>query len=1439
MKRSTRRLNKLTGAAIVAVAVVLFAGIVTADKADGSNQIRKIQVSQSAGKTIITVVGTKRPTYTAIKLSSPRRLVVDLANSHIKGVPSVLDTSTALVDGVAVSQFSTGGVPVARVMINFRKEAAYRVKVKGKTLVISMSGSPSQAVEKNLETISSEVEMVAARAQAANAQEKWVEAVKEIDRMKALSADHKSQAQQARQEAQAAKAALEKARIEQDKRDELKRAGFEKATKQAAKKIARLETEIERERKVAKAEQVERERLEKKLRSIQKEIEDVRIQKEAVVASRDDTRSRAEDLKEEMKVLVLAAAAARKEAQKALLAQKNASSVYKKAADGERAGLLKVLKRREKETVEAKQRLSSAEQARDLSDKKVGKAVKALRVANATVKQLEKKLGQMETRAHKNLAKAEKKREQANSATVTAMARAAQAELARKDAQEEVARLKEKIELKGSLADAKASEKVAAAINRVEKAQKARSESEKRLRDLEDRIAKADDVVAALEDKLVFAEREIRVAKLRAKRVSRMAAVAKADLENTRSKLKDSDKRVALSKAELEIAKKEIADRDERVTRAKDDLRSAKRKLKGSDERVAQAKEELEIAKKEIAEHEKRVTREKKDLWSVKRKLKSSDARVALSKSELEIAKKEIADRDERVTRAKDNLRSAKRKLKDRDERVAQAKAELEIAKKEIADRDKSVTRTEDDLRSAKRKLKSSDERVAQAKAELEIAKKEIADRDELVARSKTELEIAKKEIADRDKHVTRANDHLRSVKRKLKGSDEHFLAANTELSKANSTIADQEKEISTLHETRMRASSAMVKAAGSKSMTQEDLRLLRLARMRGWDKTAASQDSKKPTTVASAVTDIRFLNEGSVQRILISTNSDIKIEQSRNGKKKATLVLNAVDLGPLLERTLDVTDFGGAIDRISSYKTGDDVKLEVELGKTAKNVVRQDGNTIEWIFTAKSTKPAVKDKKMTPLGTDSRTIDREDASAYDYPMDRTAAYAVKLKKASFKKKKFTGRRIDLDFKDADIHNILRLLSDVGHVNIVTADDVSGSVTIRMRNVPWDQALDVILMAKKLGMVRDGNLIRVAPLATLDKEREMEMARRKQSKALEPLETRLIPVSYAQAAELQPRADDLLSERGKLSVDSRTNVIIARDTVSNLDQIEALIRNLDTQTPQVLIEGRIVEASSTYAREIGIQWGGDFSASAATANPTGLAFPSTVGVAGGATDSQTPVGGLSPVAGGRPNPNFAVNLPAAVGTGSGGALGITLGSIANNANLNLRLSAMEEEGTLRILSSPKILTLDNRQAHIEQGTLIPYSRVSAQGIQTAFKEAKLNLTVTPHVTADGSVLLKIKMTRDEPDFNNKGARGDPTILKREAETELLVADGHTAVIGGIYTRNHGTSYKKVPFFGDIPILGWLFKSRSDSDRRSEMLIFITPRIVNRAESIGT
>jgi type IV pilus assembly protein PilQ len=432
---------------------------------------------------------------------------------------------------------------------------------------------------------------------------------------------------------------------------------------------------------------------------------------------------------------------------------------------------------------------------------------------------------------------------------------------------------------------------------------------------------------------------------------------------------------------------------------------------------------------------------------------------------------------------------------------------------------------------------------------------------------------------------------------------------------------------------------------------------------------------------------------------------------------------------------------------------------------------------------------------------------------------------------------RYTGRRIDLDFKDADIHNILRLMSEIGNVNIVTSDEVQGNVTIRMRNVPWDQALDVVLRAKGLGKVRRGNLIRVALSATLEKEREMAIARKKQQVELAPLETRLIPVSYANAADMAPRASELLTDRGSVTVDGRTNILVARDVAENLNNVEELVRSLDSQTPQVLIEARIVEATSQFNRELGIQWGGDVTMSSATGNPTGLIFPHDLAFAGGASSSASPTSGMSPFSSRLPNPNFAVDMPAPAGTGVGGAIGLNMGSVSGNVNLNVRLSASEASGYIRIISSPRVLTLDNAPATISQGTMIPFSQVSAMGVNTAFQNASLDLSVTPHVTSDGSVVIDVSITRDEPDFTRTSARGDPTILKRTANTKLLVQDNHTAVIGGIYTRNSGSNVSQVPFFGDIPIIGLIFKQRKWSDQRNELLIFLTPRIVNRAEAL--
>jgi type IV pilus assembly protein PilQ len=500
---------------------------------------------------------------------------------------------------------------------------------------------------------------------------------------------------------------------------------------------------------------------------------------------------------------------------------------------------------------------------------------------------------------------------------------------------------------------------------------------------------------------------------------------------------------------------------------------------------------------------------------------------------------------------------------------------------------------------------------------------------------------------------------------------------------------------------------------------------------------------------------------------------------------------------------------------------------VEVERNGGNATAIRE-GSRIVWLFAPEERS-----------GPRTETIGREDVPSDESDTAEAASFLTDVPlqvRAARGRRRYSGRRIDLDFKDADIHNILRLLAEVGGVNVVTSDEVSGTVTIRMRNVPWDQALDVILQAKGLGMVRQGNLIRVAPLETLEKEREAAIAKLKQREQLAPLETRLVPVSYARGEDLRPRVAELLSSRGTVSVDERTNVLIVRDIVENLDDVEELVRTLDTQTPQVLVEARIVEASSTYSRDVGIQWGGSITMGSATGNPTGLEFPSSIGMTGGAYDDASPTTGLSPFTDEVSPPNYAVNLPAIIG-GQGGAMGFTFGSIGGNVNISVRLSAAESNGTVRIVSSPRILTLDNHEAHIAQGTLIPYSQVSAQGVQTAFQEARLELRVRPHVTSDGSVSMHVRVTRDEPDFTRTSSRGDPTIFQREAETDLLIPDGNTAVIGGIYTRNTGRTTNQVPFFGDIPVLGLLFQRRVVRDERNELLIFLTPRIVNRAEAL--
>jgi type IV pilus assembly protein PilQ len=1437
MKRSTSSPIRTARALLVALTVAFGTSGAVAG-AEGSNRIREVKVSQAPGQTQITVKGSKRPTYTAFKLGTPLRLVVDLADSEVRGVPAVLQAATDLVDGVAVSQFTSGGVAVSRVVVNFRQEAGYRVSVNGSDLVITLRGQTARGSEPEPD------DRTAA----------------EIERLRVESESSRQAAERAANEARTAEAALAEARAEQAAREGTLTAGARAAKARAEEQIAQLRADHEQAQAQVTAERTKRETLERRLADLQTRLDAAQSARTEAETARAAAEAEAEMVKSRILAQVTAEKSAKDAAKEALAAQRAAAEAYRRAAESEKADLQAVLERREKETVQAKRALSAAEEARQRTGKDLQNALAKLRKATDEERVAARAQSQVAWKTERELRTAEQKLGEARDAARLAGQRAEQAAAARVSLEREIDRIRAEASAKNSEAERKAAERIAAAEQRLAAAEKAQAELRTRNAAIAERLAAAEAAVVASQQRA--AGFELESAGLRAR-----AGSAEERLAGLEQKLKDAERQAV-------DARRLVTDRERELTSIRGRAGFAEERISTYERQLAVARGEAEQAQLRVEEFEReisgagrRIADQARQIGDLERlagnaerkaaEAKAAEARAAEAAAEARAAQvkvtqataAEVKAAEEKATQANATARAAEEKAAkaSAEARAAEAKAARAIAAATAAQ--VKVTRaTAAEVKAAEEKAAkaSAEARAAEAKAARAIAAAtaaqvkvtrataaEVKAAEEKAAKASAEARAAEAKAARAIAAATAAEEKAAGAVAAARAAEEK--AAGAIAAAQAQAAARAQAPAQAQAQARTRPLTAETLAARRK--TQEELRLERLNAMHGRKDQAppATTAVSKPT--GPAITDIQFIDERGAQKVVIRTSGDLEYSRSDDHKGNAVLSFAGASLPQMLERTLDVTDFGGVVDRVSSYSEGDGVRIEVEVAEaTASDLERGEG-VIAWTFKERSPKKAAvaAGKSGRPA---SKTVIREEAAAYEYPLERTAAYSVQLQGKGTKKKAYTGRRIDLDFKDADIHNILRLLSDVGQVNIVTADDVSGTVTIRMRDVPWDHALDVILQAKRFGMVRQGNLIRVAPMATLEKELELEIARRRQNEALEPLETRLIPVSYAQADEIKPRAADMLSERGKLSVDVRTNVIIARDVAAALDQIEALIRNLDTQTPQVLIEGRIVEASSTYAREIGIQWGGDFSASSATGNPTGLAFPSTIGMAGGGTDSQTPTAGLSPIAGGQPNPNFAVNLPAATGTNSGGALGITLGSISNNANLNLRLSALEEEGTLRILSSPKILTLDNREAHIEQGTLIPYSRISAQGIQTSFKEAKLNLTVTPHVTADGSVLLNLKMTRDEPDFNNKGARGDPTILKREAQTQLLVNDGHTAVIGGIFTRNHGTSYKKVPFFGDIPVLGWLFKKRSDSDRRSEMLIFITPRIVNRAESIG-
>ena len=411
-----------------------------------------------------------------------------------------------------------------------------------------------------------------------------------------------------------------------------------------------------------------------------------------------------------------------------------------------------------------------------------------------------------------------------------------------------------------------------------------------------------------------------------------------------------------------------------------------------------------------------------------------------------------------------------------------------------------------------------------------------------------------------------------------------------------------------------------------------------------------------------------------------------------------------------------------------------------------------------------------------------------------------------------------SGETISLDVQEADLHDVLRLIADVMEVNIIAGANVQGSVTTRLENVPWEEALDAVLSINGMGRERSGNVIRVAPLEHFVKAREARLREREAQRQTQPIFTQVITINYANAARLQPNLEKLLSDRGSLAVDTRTNTIIVNDTQAAISTITDLVATLDRPTPQIMIESRIVETSRNFLRELGVQLAGR------AQEKINASFPSAVSIFGAGTGGDTGVPG-----------NFILDLPARVGTGAGGSLGISFASVGSSF-LDVQLSALEASGRGKVISRPRIATLDNTEALIQSGRRIPFETTSAnQGTQTQFADASISLRVTPHVTPHGFINMKILASRNAADFTNTSRDGVPTIITREATTEMLVRDGDTVVIGGLYTRDMSVSRDGVPFFSKIPIIGALFRRTRNRDATDELLFFITPRIIREPQ----
>ncbi|MGH9332061.1 MAG: type IV pilus secretin PilQ, partial [Vicinamibacterales bacterium] len=425
-------------------------------------------------------------------------------------------------------------------------------------------------------------------------------------------------------------------------------------------------------------------------------------------------------------------------------------------------------------------------------------------------------------------------------------------------------------------------------------------------------------------------------------------------------------------------------------------------------------------------------------------------------------------------------------------------------------------------------------------------------------------------------------------------------------------------------------------------------------------------------------------------------------------------------------------------------------------------------------------------------------------------------------------RKRYTGHPVSLDFQNADLRSVLRTFAEISGLNMVIDPAVQGTVDIVLTEVPWDQALDIILRGNQLGYTVDGTIVRIAPLKVLASE-EDERRKLADAQALSgDLRVRTFALSYAKAQELQPLLTrSALSQRGQIQVDPRTNTLIITDLADRLTTAENLINILDRPEPQVEVEARVVTTTRDFARSLGVQWGFNGRVDPEIGNTTGLGFPNRGSLGGRTGGVAGPEVSNDPRADPRQRAGTVVNLPV---TPANGAIGLALGSVNGAFNLDVALSALERAGKGRVLSTPRLTTQNNVEAEVAQGIQIPIQTVANNTVTVSFKDAVLLLKVTPQITSANTVIMRITIENATPDFS-RDVNNIPPIDTQRALTQVQVNDGATTVIGGIFVSREQSNSDRVPFLHRIPLIGWLFRRDETQDESRELLIFITPRIL--------